>query len=127
MNLQEYIAAVQEKFHSSRIIAKFEIVDKRVFLNRGYLRARLTLTNNDFLEIAESFAVEEKGLITLDCRYQWMNSANDVLKKRWDSVKHFPKLANFPHHVHVGSESNVEPGQSRNILELMELIESTFE
>ncbi|MGD1928607.1 MAG: DUF6516 family protein [Leptolyngbyaceae cyanobacterium] len=127
MNLQQYIAAVQEKLHSSSIIATFEIVDERIFLNRGYLRARLTLTNDDFLEIAESFAVEEKILITLDYRYQWMNSTKDVLKKRWDSVKHFPRLSNFPHHVHVGSESNVEPGQSQNILELIELIESTFD
>ncbi|MCX5982424.1 MULTISPECIES: DUF6516 family protein [Nostocales] len=38
-------------------------------------------------------------------------------------MQHFPKLPNFPHHVHIIEESNVEPSQSRSILELIELIE----
>jgi len=82
------------------------------------------LTNTDFLEIAESFSIQSHRHITLDYRYQWMDAAKQVLKKRWDSVKHFPGLPNFPHHVHIGSESSVESGQSRNILEFVDFMES---
>jgi len=57
MNLDQYLVAVKEKLNASLIVASIEIVDERVLLNRGYFRARLTLTNNDFLEIAESFAI----------------------------------------------------------------------
>ena len=46
------------------------------------------------------------------------------LKKRWDNVAHFPDLPNFPHHVHIGSESYVEPGQSLSIVELIDVLES---
>ncbi|MEK9513797.1 MULTISPECIES: DUF6516 family protein [Limnospira] len=53
-----------------------------------------------------------------------MDSSKQLLRKRWDSVKHFPGLPNFPHHVHIGSEINVEPGQSRNILEFIYFMES---
>lgn len=56
-------------------------------------------------------------------RYQWMDKTKQILKKRWDNVEHFPNLPNFPHHVHIGEESNVHPSQSRNILELIDLIE----
>ncbi|WP_347179512.1 toxin-antitoxin system TumE family protein [Roseofilum halophilum] len=50
----------------------------------------------------------------------------EILKKRWDRVKDFPDLPNFPHHIHIGSESNVEPGQSRSILEFIDFMESDF-
>jgi len=123
MDLEQYITAVKAKLADSPIIAAIEIVDERILLNRGYFRARLTLTNSDFLEIAESFTFQDDQLITLDYRYQWMDAAKQALRKRWDSVKHFPDLPDFPHHVHIGSESNVEPGSSRNILEFIGFME----
>jgi hypothetical protein len=124
MNLDQYIAAVKEKLAGSQIISVIEISDERIFLDRGYFRARLTLINRDFLEIAESFTIKDNQILTLDYRYQWMDSSKQILIKRWDSVKHFPDLPNFPHHIHIGSEINVEPGQSRNILEFIDFMES---
>lgn len=124
MELEQYIIVVKQKLSTSTIISEIEIVDENILLNRGYFRVRLTLINTDFLELAEAFTIEDNQLSTLDYRYQWMDSAKQVLRRRWDSVKHFPDLPNFPHHVHIGSESNVEPGQSRNILEFIDLMES---
>ena len=126
MNLDQYIAAVKAALNASPIIASIEIVDERTLFNRGYFRARLTLTNGDFFEIAESFTIQDNQPSTLDYRYQWMDGSKQVLKKRWDSVKHFPDLSNFPHHVHTGSESNVGPGQSQNIIELIDFMESAL-
>ena len=40
-----------------------------------------------------------------------------------DNVEHFPDLPNFPHHVHVGEESRVEPGRLLSIIALIEVIE----
>ncbi len=53
-----------------------------------------------------------------------MDEFKQILIKRWDSVKHFPGLPNFPHHVHLGQESVVEPGLSRNIIEFIAFMES---
>jgi Family of unknown function (DUF6516) len=124
MDLEQYITAVKARLANSPIITAIEIVDERILLNRGYFRSRLILTNSDFLEIAESFMLQDNQLITLDYRYQWMDASKQALKKRWDSVKHFPNLPNFPHHVHIGLESNVEPGLSRNILGFIGFMES---
>ena len=124
MNLEQYIIAIKTKISTSPIIHGIEIVDERILLNNGYFRVRLILINGDFLELAEAFTLESNQLSTLNYRYQWMDSAKKVLRKRWDSVKHFPDLPNFPHHVHIGSEINVQPGQSRNILEFIDFIES---
>jgi Family of unknown function (DUF6516) len=53
-----------------------------------------------------------------------MDGSKQVLRKRWDSVNHFPGLPNFPHHVHVGDEANVEAGVCLSILEFIELMEA---
>ena len=124
MDLYQYIATIKVTLNGSPIVFSIEVVDERILLSRGYFRARLTLVNEDFLEIAESFAIQGNQLMTLDYRYQWMDTSKQVLKKRWDSVKHFPALPNFPHHIHISSESNVAPGQSRNIIEFMQFMES---
>ncbi|MBS3027985.1 DUF6516 family protein [Dolichospermum sp. ST_con] len=123
MEIQDYINTVKIKLATSRIIIKIAIVEEKILLDRGYFRARLTLVNNDFLEIAESFTIIEGHFVTLGYRYQWMDEQKEKLRKRWDNVQHFPNLPNFPHHVHIIEESNVEPSQSHNILELIEVIE----
>jgi hypothetical protein len=123
MELQDYINTVKIKLATSRIIIKISIVEEKILFDRGYLRARLTLVNNDFLEIAESFTIINGHFVTLGYRYQWMDEEKQNLRKRWDNVQHFPDLPNFPHHVHIIEESNVEASESRNILELIELIE----
>lgn len=123
MELQDYINTVKIKLATSRIIIKISIVEEKKLFDRGYFRARLTLVNNDFLEIAESFTIINGHFVTLGYRYQWMDEEKQNLRKRWDNVQHFPDLPNFPHHVHIIEESNVEASESRNILELIELIE----
>jgi Family of unknown function (DUF6516) len=96
MSLKDYVARVRARLGESDIVVMLEVVDVRVLLNRGYFRARLSLSNGDFLEVAESFAVRDGQLLTLDYRYQWMDGSKQVLRKRWDSVNHFPGLPNFP-------------------------------
>lgn len=123
MELQDYISRVKTKLNESSVVHAAVIVDERTLLNRGYFRARLTLKNGDFLEIAESFTVREGSCVTLGYRYQWMDESKEKLRRRWDNVEHFPNLPNFPHHVHITEESNVESSESRNILELIDLIE----
>lgn len=124
MELEQYIVTIKNKISTSPLITISEVVDEKILINRGYFRVRLTLFNTDFLELAEAFTIKNNQLSTLDYRYQWMDSSKQILRKRWDSVKHFPDLPNFPHHVHIGSETNVKPGQSRNILDFIDFMES---
>lgn len=127
MSLQNYIDTIKSQLSQNLIIDSFSIVDERILFNRGYFRARLILKNKDFLEIAESFTVIDHRLITLSYRYQWMDGNKQQLKKRWDNVEHFPDLPNFPHHVHVGDELIVQASESRNILQILSLIEKEIQ
>lgn len=86
----------------------------------------MVLSNTDFLEVAEYFVLEEGRCKTKRYRYQWMDSSQQILRKRWDNVEHFPELPNFPHHIHISEETNVEPGRSLSIIELMDLLEEAM-
>lgn len=120
----QYITEIKAKLLASPAINSVAIVKERSLLESGYFRARLTLNNGDFLEVVEFFTVINNRCITESYRYQWMDESQQTLRRRWDNVEHFPNLPNFPYHVHIIEESNVEPSSLINILELIDLIEA---
>ena len=123
MEPRAYLAEIKARLVASAVVAEVTMVEEYVLPDRGYFRARLNLSNHDFLEVAEYFVVVSGLCMTRRYRYQWMDETQSVLRKRWDNVEHFPGLPNFPHHVHVGEEEHVEAGRAMSILELITLME----
>lgn len=123
MMLKSYLETLMNAIATSKIIQSSKVVESWVLGSRGYLRVRVTLINGDFLELAESFGLKAGQCVTLGYRYQWMDENKRQLRKRWDDVRHFPDLPNFPHHVHVDAEDNVFPGEQRNVVMILQLIE----
>jgi glucan biosynthesis protein len=72
---QNYLAEIKTQLNSNKLIENIEIVKERAIPDQGYFRARLTLNNGDFLEVAEFFKVENGQCITVTYSYQWMNSS----------------------------------------------------
>ena len=118
----EYVLQLKAKLAISPIVASFNVVEEKVWSDRGYIRLRMALSNGDFLEAAEYFVLQDNASITRRYRYQWMDEERRKLRKRWDNVEHYPDLSNFPHHVHVGNEENVESGESLSIIQLLDLL-----
>lgn len=73
MDPQGYITEIKAKLVASSAVASIAVVEEHVLPDRGYFRARLGLSNNDFLEVAEYFVVEEGHCVTRQYRYQWMD------------------------------------------------------
>ena len=120
----EYVLQLKAKLAISPIVVSFKVVEEKVWPDRGYVRIRMALSNADFLEAAEYFVLQEEDSITRRYRYQWMDGERRELRKRWDNVEHYPDLSNFPHHVHLGKEENVEPGESLSIIDLLDVLAS---
>lgn len=118
----EYILKLKTRLTTSVFIDAFTVVEEKVWPDRGYIRIKMILNNSDFLEAAEYFVLEDDKHVTQRYRYQWMDGDRQVLRKRWDNVEHYPDLRNSPHHVHVGSEKNVVPGESMCIIELLDML-----
>ena len=118
-----YINAIKVRLATSTFIAAVEIIAERTSEDRGYFRIRMNLSNGDFLELSEYFLIQAGQPSTLEYRYQWMDSAQQKLIKRWDNAEHYPDLPNFPHHIHVGDDKQVVSGQSLSIIDLLNIIE----
>jgi hypothetical protein len=123
MEVRDYLNEVKTRLAISAAIAIIEVVTERNTKDRGYFRARMSLSNGDFLEVSEYFIIRGGQSATVEYRYQWMDPTQQRLIRRWDNARHFPELPHFPHHVHVGEEKQVVPGQALSILDLIDLIE----
>lgn len=118
-----HLTETRARLTTSPIVRAFSVVEERVGLDYGYLRVRVELVNFDFLELAEYFVVGDDAVEVKRYRYQWMNSTQQTLRKRWDNAYHHPELSNFPFHIHDGSEENVVAGVVLQIIDLITLLE----
>ncbi len=126
-NLSAYLTEIEIALIRSPIIAAYQVIRSEVTTDDGYIRVRATLSNGDFLEAAEYFVLERNAIQTDDYRYQWMDASKTVLRKRWDCTPDHPEIATFPHHMHVGDEFTVMPGQSLRLIDLLDLLERELE
>ncbi|MBE9113114.1 hypothetical protein IQ273_27410 [Nodosilinea sp. LEGE 07298] len=124
MDAQQYLTEIKSRLIASPVVETFSIGEERDLDDRGYFRARVTLTNTDFLEIAEYFIIIDDQPQPDRYRYQWMDSTQKILRKRWDNVPHFPDLPNFPYHVHITTEDNVQDSMPRGTTEFLAFLEA---
>ena len=87
----------------------------------GYIRARCTLRNDDFLEVALHVSAIGGAVIIDDYRYQWMDPSRTILHRRWDNTPHFPDLPGAPHHCHIG-ERTIETSPRMDMTQLLDLL-----
>ena len=127
MDPQAYLTAIKAKLASSGIVIRVDILQEYATAKQGFFRAKLTLRNNDFLEVAEFFRVVDGQTETAEYRFQWMDPGRQVLRKRWDNAAHHPGLPNFPHHIHVGATGRLETGRLLSISDLVDLIEQEID
>ena len=100
-----HLTETRVRLTTSPVIRAFSVIEERSGLDYGYLRVRVELVNQDFLELAEYFVVRNDAVEVKRYRYQWMDSTQQILRKRWDNAQHHPELPNFPHHVHEGGNA----------------------
>jgi len=119
-----YLAEIELALVSTPLFNQYTITRMWLRTDEGYIRVRARLVNGDFLETAEYFVLSGDRVVTEDYRHQWMDGDRNTLYRRWDSTPDHPHLSNFPYHVHVDDEMNVQPDRPRSLLETLEWLES---
>jgi hypothetical protein len=119
-----YLTEIEVRLIACPVISDFVIVRAWSNADDGYIRVRANLINGDFLEAAEYFVLQPTGVETVDYRHQWMDGGKTILRRRWDNTPDHPELPSFPHHIHVGDEETVTPGQPMSMLALLRILES---
>ena len=107
---QQYVADIKAKLVASAAVATITIVEERLLPDRGYFRARLTLSNSDFLEVAEYFVVEAGRCMTRRYRYQWMDSISPPRETSLDrSPRETPALTALSSWIHTSGRAPLGP------------------
>ncbi|MCX6067246.1 MAG: DUF6516 family protein [Chloroflexi bacterium] len=125
MNPVEYLSAVKSLLLNSPLVVRHQILREYEGLQKSYIRARLTLTDESTLEFSEYIEPEAQAQFKItDYSFQWMDKDGHQIR-RWDNTPHFPKLENFPHHIHMRAD-DVVSGQPVDIFGVLAEIEKTI-
>lgn len=121
MNPMDYLESVRKFLLTDSRINRHQILREYEDVEKSYIRARLTLADESCLEFSEYIEHDLGDEIKITrYSYHWIDKDGKMLR-RWDNTKHFPKLRNFPHHVHIG-ENEVVSGAPINIFMILDEI-----
>ena len=122
MSVLEYLETIKARLLSDPIVAIFQVIRERGTTTDGYIRARITLSDNSLLEFSEYFQQTPEGNIQIvTYSYHWADESNRLIR-RWDDTPHHPNLPGFPHHLHDGAKDTVEAGRPMSIFAVLDEI-----
>ena len=126
MNPIDYLESVRKLLLTDSRITGHQIVREFEDEEKSYIRARLTLADESFLEFSEYIEQVSGDEIKITAySYHWTDKDGHFLR-RWDNTKHYPDLENFPHHIHNGETDEVTSGKPINIFEVLDEISSSL-
>ena len=80
MNAQSHLEKIKSKLAGATTIAQITVVQEYALQDRGFFRARLVLTNGDFVEVSEFFTIVGGQARLVEYRHQWMDSSQQILR-----------------------------------------------
>lgn len=120
MNPIEYVESVKERLSTDFIVINFDVIREFANLDEGYIRVRANLTNDDILDFSELIK-QANDLELVSYRYQWLDK-NKKHIRRWDNAMHYPKLNNFPHHIHTPTDEAEEEITAAELVHIQMMI-----
>ena len=98
--VENYIEGIIHDLSVSLAVSSFKVLKIESGEEDGYIRIKCKLANGDIFEFAE-YAIIHKGKIHIETySYHWQ-TADGVLRRRWDNVPHHKDVDTFPNHLHL--------------------------
>jgi len=118
-----YLAYIKALIVMNPEVLHWTVLREEAQGDMGMLRYRLTLCDSSLLEMFEFFQIVKEKVQVIKYSFHWQDMTGQLMK-RWDNAAHHPELSESPHHVHEGSEENVQPHEPINAEEVLKLIET---
>ncbi len=117
-----YLETIKELLVANPVVSEFTIRRERMTLTDGYIRARVELVDESWLEFSEYVQRQADDAIeVVSYSFHWADSEGR-LKRRWDNTPHYPGLYGFPHHVHEGVSGEVFEGERVSIFDILDIV-----
>lgn len=122
--IDKYAQKLLDAVAASPIVRSSNIsFDKRT-LDAGLIRGELTFADDSCLHFRELVDTQARVIrIMYSFHYQRENGS---LIFRYDDTPHFPTLPQFPHHKHIGSQTDVIPAQPPDLTTVLREIETLY-
>lgn len=119
--IEDYYQSLLEAIAASPLVRSSEVVSDKRASQIGLIRGDLYFADESRLHFRELVESQADTVTRHMYSYHYQN-ADQTLVFRYDDTPHFPKLAGFPHHKHVGPAHviSVEPPDLTAVLQEIE-------
>jgi hypothetical protein len=127
LRIEEYFLILQKTIEGSPIVWLSNVAYEKRGTYEGVIRGRLQFVDDTVLEWREYIDVETAH-DRLMYVFQYMDSLGSLIF-RYDNTGHHKKLglSTYPHHKHVGTETNVVSSGPTDLVAILREIELTVE
>ena len=125
MLVVEYFDKLTERIENSPMVSAKNLTIEARSLYTGIIRGEVFFLDGSVLYFTEVVDVELR-IDRVKYRYQYQRLDTSERIFRYDNAKHHPTLATFPHHKHIGAESEpdmVLPSPERFLGDIFDEIE----
>ena len=122
--IEKYLKSLLDIVAASPLVRSSSLTLDRRTLHSGLIRGELNFVDGSCLYFRELVAVQARVIKKMySYHYQRVDAS---LVFRYDDTPHFTDLLNFPHHKHVGSESNVLSAKPPDLAGVLHEIEAGY-
>jgi len=122
--VEEYLRALLDAVNASPLVRSSSVTLDRRTLQSGLVRGELVFADGSCLYFRELIEARER-IIKRMYSYHYQR-ADEVMVFRYDDTPHFPSLAGFPYHKHIGPEGNVAETEPPALSDILGEIEAMY-
>lgn len=122
--LETYFQGLLDAIAASPIVRLHDVtLDKRA-PRAGLIRGDLYFADSSRLHFRELVEFQT-DVVRLRYSYHYQRADNSLVF-RYDDTGHYPDLPNFPHHKHVGDETEIVPALPPDLQAILREIEAIY-
>ena len=127
MRIEGYFQQMRKAIEACDIVQTFDLTYDKRSTYEGFIRGEIYFIDGSVLHMRE-FIDSEDDPERLAYVYQYMDAKQHLIF-RYDNTGHHKELnlTTYPHHKHVGSETNLVPSTAPDLSDVLNEIDSQIE
>ncbi len=122
--IERYLQTLLDAVAASPIVRSSSVLFDKRTLDAGLIRGELTFADSPCLYFRELVEMQAR-VIRIMYSYHYQREDGPLIF-RYDDTPHFPALPQFPHHKHIGSQTEAIPSQPPDLIAVLREIEAMY-
>ena len=125
MTSRDYYRSVLQLLITAKVVTYQQVEFDEQDIHIAYLKGVIDLIDGSTLFFAQYVLIEGASsdqINRVKYRYHWQAPQGET-RYRWDNARHYPGLATFPDHIHVGPKEEAREHGPADLWQVMRQIE----